>query len=375
MNPPELIGTARALVAYDKGLLAMDESYPTCNKRFAMLGIPQTEEARRAYRELIITTPGLADCISGVILYDETIRQKKNDGTPFVKVITDAGIIPGIKVDTGAKKMAGYPGEKITEGLDGLRDRLEEYFEMGARFAKWRAVIAIGDGIPSRGCIEANAQALARYAALCQEAGLVPVVEPEVLMEGEHTLDRCRKVTEEVLLTVFDRLHKQRVMLEGMILKPNMVLPGLTCPEQETVDEVADATVKCLLRAVPAAVPGIAFLSGGQCGELASARLNAMNVRFKLRLPWALAFSFARAIQQPALELWRGKGANLKQAQQALYHRARCNRAARRGTYNTAMETDGGESTPRGGRSANGTLSPALDQLQHSSPGGQVTHE
>jgi len=348
----ELISTARALFANDKGLLAMDESNPTCNKRFAVLGIPQTEQARRAYRELIITTPSLGDCISGVILYDETIRQTKNDGTPFVKVITDAGIIPGIKVDTGAKKMAGYPGEKITEGLDGLRGRLEEYFEMGARFAKWRAVIAVGDGIPSQGCIEANAQALARYAALCQEAGLVPVVEPEVLMEGAHTLDRCREVTEEVLRTVFDRLHKQRVMIEGMVLKPNMVLPGLACLEQNPVDEVADATLQCLLRAVPAAVPGIAFLSGGQSAELASARLNAMNIRFKSRLPWALAFSFARAIQQPALEIWRGEESNLLQAQRALYHRARCNRAARRGAYDTAMETNGSESPSRSGSSA-----------------------
>ena len=307
MNAQELIDTAKALVADDKGLLAMDESNPTCNKRFAKLGIPQTEEARRAYRELIVTTPGLGECISGAILYDETIRQKKKDGTPFVKAITDAGIIPGIKVDTGAKDMAGHPGEKITEGLDGLRDRLAEYSQMGARFAKWRAVIAVGDGIPSRGCIEANAQALARYAALCQEAGLVPVVEPEVLMDGEHTLERCCEVTEEVLRTVFNQLYTQRVMLEGMILKPNMVLPGLTCPKQEAVDEVADATVRCLLRAVPAAVPGIAFLSGGQSAELASARLNAMNVRFKSRLPWALAFSFARAIQQPALEIWQGR--------------------------------------------------------------------
>ena len=257
---------------------------------------------------------------------------------PLSKSITDAGIIPGIKVDTGAKDMAGHPGEKITEGLDGLRDRLAEYFQMGARFAKWRAVIAVGDGIPSRGCIEANAHALARYAALCQEAGLVPVVEPEVLMDGEHTLERCREVTEEVLRTVFNQLNSQRVMLEGMILKPNMVLPGLTCPKQESVDEVADATVKCLLRTVPAAVPGIAFLSGGQSAELASARLNAMNVRFKSRLPWALAFSFARAIQQPALEIWQGQEANVKAAQQALVHRARCNRAARRGEYNAAME-------------------------------------
>jgi fructose-bisphosphate aldolase class I len=338
MSSQELIVTAGAMVAGDKGLLAMDESNPTCNKRFARLGIPQTEEARRAYRELILTTPGLGECISGVILYDETIRQQKKDGTPFVKVITDAGIIPGIKVDIGAKDMAAHLGEKITEGLDGLRDRLTEYFQMGARFAKWRSVITIADGIPSRGCIEANAHALARYAALCQEAGLVPVVEPEVLMDGGHTLERCYEVIENVLQTVFNQLYIQRVMLEGIILKPNMVLPGLTCPKQETVNEVADATVKCLLRAVPAAVPGIAFLSGGQSGELASARLNAMNVRFKSRLPWALAFSFARAIQQPALEIWKGEEANVLSAQQALYHRAKCNRAARRGEYNAAME-------------------------------------
>jgi len=338
MSPQELIVTAGAMVAEDKGLLAMDESNPTCNKRFARLGIPQTEEARRAYRELILTTPGLGECISSVILYDETIRQQKKDGTPFVKVITDAGIIPGIKVDTGAKDMAGHPGEKITEGLDGLRDRLAEYFQMGARFAKWRAVINIADGIPSRGCIEANAHALARYAALCQEAGMVPVVEPEVLMDGDHTLERCYEVTEEVLQTVFSQLYIQRVMLEGMILKPNMVLPGLICPTPETVDEVADATVRCLLRAVPAAVPGIAFLSGGQSGELASARLNDMNVRSKSRLPWALAFSFARAIQQPALEIWKGEEANVPAAQQALYHRTKCNRAARRGEYNATVE-------------------------------------
>jgi fructose-bisphosphate aldolase class I len=235
--------------------------------------------------------------------------------------------------------MAAHPGEKITEGLDGLRARLQEYSQMGARFAKWRAVIAVGDGVPGQGCIEANAHALARYAALCQEAGLVPVVEPEVLMDGEHTLERCREVTEEVLRTVFNQLYTQRVILEGMILKPNMVLPGLTCPRQEDVSEVADATVRCLLRAVPAAVPGIAFLSGGQSGELASARLNAMNVRFKARLPWALAFSFARAIQQPALEIWQGKEAQVLAAQQALYHRANCNRAARRGQYSAAMET------------------------------------
>jgi fructose-bisphosphate aldolase class I len=327
------------MVADGKGLLAMDESNPTCNKRFAKLGIPQTEEARRAYRELIVTTPRLGNYISGAILYDETIRQRTRNGIPFLKVITDAGIIPGIKVDMGAKDMAAHPGEKITEGLDGLRVRLAEYAQMGARFAKWRAVIALGYGIPSQGCLDANAQALARYAALCQEASLVPVVEPEVLMDGEHTLDRCRQLTEEVLRTVFIQLYTQRVMLEGMILKPNMVLPGLTCPHQEPADEVADATVSCLVRSVPAAVPGIAFLSGGQSCEVASARLNAMNVRFKSRLPWPLAFSFARAIQQPALETWKGKEPNVPAAQVALLHRAECNSAARRGEYDAAMDS------------------------------------
>jgi len=338
MNAQQLRDTATTLVADDKGLLAMDESNPTCDKRFAKLGIPQTAEVRRTYRELIVTTPGLAESISGAILYDETIRQRLNDGTPFAKTLTNSGIIPGIKVDLGAKDLAGHPGEKITEGLDGLRDRLAEYCQMGARFAKWRAVIVVGDGIPSRASIEANAQALARYAALCQEAGLVPVVEPEVLMDGAHTLQRCGQVTEEVLRTVFSQLYTQGVMLEGVILKPNMVLPGTACQKQDSVDEVADATVRCLLRAVPAAVGGIAFLSGGQSAELASARLNAMNVRFKSRLPWALAFSFARAIQQPALEIWQGKDAHLSAAQRALNHRAKCNRAARRGEYNAAME-------------------------------------
>jgi fructose-bisphosphate aldolase class I len=255
-----------------------------------------------------------------------------------VQALIEAGIVPGIKVDVGAKDLAGHPGEKITEGLDGLRARLAEYSRLGARFAKWRAVIAIGKDIPSPGCIEANAHALARYAALCQEAGLVPVVEPEVLMAGDHCLQRCFEVTEEVLLVVFSQLHAQGVTLEEMILKPNMVVPGLTCPTQEGVDEVADATIQCLLRAVPAAVPAIAFLSGGQSAELASARLNAMNVRFKSRLPWAVAFSYARAIQQPALELWRGLDAAIPAAQQALYHRAGCNRAARRGEYTVEME-------------------------------------
>jgi fructose-bisphosphate aldolase class I len=338
MNPKNLIDTATTLMGSDKGLLAMDESTPTCNERFAKLGIPQTEEFRHAYRELIVTTSGLGQSISGAILYDETIRQQKRDGTTFAKALTDAGIIPGIKVDAGAKDMAAHSGEKITEGLDGLRERLAEYFQMGARFAKWRAVIAIGENIPSRSCLEANAHALARYAALCQEAGLVPIVEPEVLMDGAHTLEQCHKVTEETLRTVFIQLNCQRVLLEGMILKPNMVLPGLAYPTQESMDEVADATVNCLLRTVPAAVPGVAFLSGGQPSELASARLNAMNVRFKSQMPWALTFSFSRALQQPALEIWQGKEANVLVAQQALLHRARCNRAARHGEYTAAME-------------------------------------
>jgi fructose-bisphosphate aldolase class I len=333
-----LAATAQAMLADGKGLLAMDESTSTCNKRFEKVGIPQTEEARRSYREMILTTPGLGEFISGVILYDETIRQSRKDGASFLKVIADAGIIPGIKVDKGAKPMAGHPGEKLTEGLDGLQERLADYVRMGARFAKWRAVLAIGDGIPSQACIEANAQALTRYAASCQEAGLVPIVEPEVLMDGEHTLEQCASVTENVLHSVFSHLYTHRVRLEEMILKPNMVLPGLTCPAQESVNAVADATVRSLLRVVPAAVPGIAFLSGGQSGELASARLNAMNVRFKLRLPWVLTFSFARAIQQPALEIWQGKEANVIAAQEALLDRARCNSAARRGEYTMAME-------------------------------------
>jgi len=338
----ELINTAKKMIADHKGLLAMDESHPTCNKRFAKLGIPQTEEARRAYRELILTVPDLGKFISGVILYDETIRQSTAEGIPFMTVIADAGILPGIKVDTGVKELGGHPGEKITEGLDGLRERLKEYVQMGARFAKWRAVITIGKGIPSKGCIEANGQALARYAALCQEAGLVPIVEPEVLIEGEHSLEMCFEITEDVFHTLFNQLYTQRVILEGMLLKPSMVLPGLNCPTQATVDEVAEATVKCLLRTVPAAVPGITFLSGGQSSELASARLNAMNVRFKSLLPWALSFSFARAIQQPALEIWQGKEEHVLAAQHALYHRAKCNQAACRGSYNALLEREGG---------------------------------
>jgi fructose-bisphosphate aldolase class I len=338
MGKPELATTVQAMMQAGKGLLAMDESNPTCNKRFARLRIPQTVEARRDWRELILTTPGLGKFISGAILYDETIRQSKNDGTSFVELMTEAGIVPGIKVDTGAKDLAGRPGEKITEGLDGLRERLLEYQQMGARFAKWRAVITIGEGIPSRGCLEANAHALARYAALCQETGLVPIVEPEVLMDGDHSLEQCAGVTEAALHTVFCQLYRQKVRLEGMILKPNMVLPGRDCPTQAGVEEVADATVSCLLRAVPAAVPGVAFLSGGQDPELASARVNAMNLRWRSKMPWVLTFSYSRAIQQPALDTWNGEEANKAAAQKALYHRARCNSMARRGEYSPDME-------------------------------------
>jgi len=338
MNTQALNDTAKALIADCKGILAMDESTPTCNKRFAAQGIEQTEEARRAYRELLITTPGLGDCISGVILYDETIRQQTSEGIPFVKKLADSGIIVGIKVDTGTKGMAGHPGEKITEGLDGLRERLVEYAQMGARFAKWRAVFSIGDSLPSQSCVEANASDLARYASLCQEAGLVPIIEPEVLMQGGHSIRQCSSVTEEVLHEVFDQLYSQNVVLEGMLLKPNMVLPGVESKVQSTVNDIADATVTCLMQVVPAAVPGIVFLSGGQAPTLATARLNAMNTRFMANLPWALSFSFARAIQQPALEVWLGELAHVSEAQKALRHRALCNQAACQGEYTSEME-------------------------------------
>jgi fructose-bisphosphate aldolase, class I len=338
MKNSDLSETVLRLIADDKGLLAMDESNETCNRRFAAVGIAQTLDNRRAWRELIVTTTSLNEHISGVILYDETIRQHSLVGTALVKIITDAGLVPGIKVDTGAKDMAGHPTEKLTQGLDGLRERLQAYSQMGARFAKWRAVFVIDQGMPSIACIKANANLLACYAASCQEVGLVPIVEPEVLMTGEHSLATCAAVTEEVLREVFVQLYIQSVVLDGMILKPNMVLPGQNCLKQNTVDEVAFATVQCLLRSVPAAVAGIAFLSGGQSEELASARLNAMNVQFKSRLPWALTFSFSRALQQPALSIWKGENAYRSQAQQAILHRAKCNHAARRGEYNGAME-------------------------------------
>ncbi|WP_347986480.1 class I fructose-bisphosphate aldolase [Methylomonas sp. AM2-LC] len=338
MNMHTLIETANQLVADDKGLLAIDESNPTCNKRFSALGIAQNEETRRRWRELIITTPDLQQCISGVILFDETFYQKKLDGTPFIKLLTDANILPGIKVDTGAKPLAGHQDESVTEGLDQLRDRLQHYAELGARFAKWRAVLVVDEQLPSSACVDANAHALARYAALCQEAGLVPIVEPEVLMTGTHSLAQCFQVTESVLHGVFNQLYRQGVNLEALILKPNMVLSGQDCVQQATLTEVAEATLRCLLRVVPAAIPGIAFLSGGQSAVLATARLQAMNAGASL--PWALAFSFARAIQQPALELWLGQDENRHTAQRALLKRARCNQAARRGNYTSAMEQD-----------------------------------
>jgi fructose-bisphosphate aldolase, class I len=338
MNPAKLRETALALVADNKGLLAMDESTPTANKRFAAAGIPQNEETRRAYRDMIVTTTGMGECLNGAILVDETIRQQTRNGTTFSKALQQQGIIPGIKVDAGAKPMAAHPDEKLTSGLDGLRERLAEYAQLGARFAKWRAVITIGDGIPSKSCIHANALLLALYAALCQEAGIVPIVEPEVLMDGEHDLERCAKVTEATLHAVFHELVNQHVLLEGMILKPNMVVPGQKAPRQSGVEEIADITVHTLLRTVPAAVPGIAFLSGGQSGEQACARLSAMNSRYRGRLPWALTYSFARAIQQPAMEIWHGDEANVPAAQKALLHRARCARAARQGEYTPTME-------------------------------------
>ena len=338
MNTQSLNETAQAMVAEGKGLLAMDESNGTCNARFAGAGIAQTLEMRRAWRELLLTTPGLGTCISGVILYDETIRQVAADGTPFPLVARDAGLLVGIKVDTGAKALAAHPGETVTEGLDGLRERLRSYVEMGARFAKWRGVITMDDRrLPTAACTDANAHALARYAALCQEAGLVPIVEPEVLMDGPHSQARCQVATEAVLRSVFGQLVRQGVVLEAMILKPNMVIAGLAGTVRNTAAEVAHATLQCLRRVVPAAVPGIMFLSGGQSGEEASGRLNALHVEGAR--PWPLSFSFGRALQHPALDIWAGKDANRVAAQKALMHRARCNSVALQGRYSTAMES------------------------------------
>jgi fructose-bisphosphate aldolase, class I len=339
MNSEAMLSTVTALLTGDKGLLAMDESLPTCNKRFEEVGIPQTVEYRRAYRELIVTTKNFGDVISGAILFDETIYQAAKDGTPFIDILKKAGIVPGIKVDEGAIDLEGSPGEKITTGIDGLEKRLKKYYSLGARFAKWRAVIAINVNIPTQHCIEANMDLLARYAKLCQEAGIVPIVEPEVLMDGNHDLKRCFDVTQNTLHILFEKLAAHKVNLRTLLLKPNMVLPGLSSQREASVDTVAEATVTCLLEAVPPEVPGIVFLSGGQSPEMATAHLNAMHVKYK-ELPWALTFSFARAIQQPALEIWQGKDENVKAAQDMLYHRASLDNAARRGEYNPAMEKD-----------------------------------
>jgi fructose-bisphosphate aldolase class I len=333
----ELRATATALVAPGKGILAADESSGTIKKRFDSIQVESTEDQRRAYRELLFSADGAAEFISGVILYDETLRQRAADGTPLPEVLSRQGVIPGIKVDTGTTGLAGFDGEKITEGLDGLAERLAEYRDLGARFTKWRAVITIGDGIPSLTCIQANAEALGRFAALSQEAGLVPIVEPEVLMDGDHTVERCDRVTRDTLAEVFGALRRHRVRLDGMLLKPNMVLSGSDCPTQAGVEEVARATVDALLDTVPASVPGIVFLSGGQSDEAATAHLNAMN-----RLggaPWQLSFSYGRALQAPALKAWKGEAANGPAAQRAFLHRARLNGAARSGSWTEAMET------------------------------------
>lgn len=330
MNLDQLQATADLLVKPGKGILADDESLPTIEKRFRNLGISATEENRRNYRELLITTPGLGQFISGIILFDETIRQNTAAGASFVDLLRHERILPGIKVDQGAKALAGFPGEKITEGLDGLRERLLEYSHLGARFTKWRAVITIGPELPTRTCVEANAQALARFAALSQEAGLVPVVEPEILMDGDHPIERHAAVTETMLRAVFRALDEHRVSLEGMLLKTNMVLPGTHCKERASVIQVAQATVPCLLRTVPAAVQGIVFLSGGQTEVQATEHLAALNRLGKF--PWELSFSYGRALQETALETWKGVSENFSAAQKALLHRAGCNSAARFGS-------------------------------------------
>jgi fructose-bisphosphate aldolase class I len=337
MNREALENTAHAMVAPGKGILAADESFGTIKKRFDTIGVESTEETRRWYREILFTTEGVEEFISGVILFDETIRQTAADGTSFPKVLADKGIVPGIKVDTGAKDLAGFPGEKVTEGLDGLRGRLAEYRDLGARFAKWRAVITIGDGIPTAACIHANAHALARYAALCQEAGLVPIVEPEVLMDGDHTIERCEDATFATLRRVYNELREHRVILEGTLLKPNMVLSGKDCPTQAADQEIAEATVRCFRRVVPVAVPGIVFLSGGQTPEQATERLNAMNAMGDH--PWELSFSYGRALQAPVLEAWRGEAANVAAAREAFHHRSKLNGLARYGKYSVEMET------------------------------------
>jgi len=335
MDIATLSATAEALVAPGKGILAADESSGTIKKRFDSINVESTEENRRAYRDLLFTTEGAPDYISGVILYDETIRQSTDDGTPFPEVLASKGAIPGIKVDTGAHDQAGFPGEKITEGLDGLRGRLAEYRELGARFAKWRAVITIGDDIPTVGCIRANAHALARYAALCQEAGIVPIVEPEVLMDADNTIERCYEVTSRTLKWTFHELLVQRVDLRGALLKPNMVISGKECPEQASASQIAELTLECFMTHVPAAVPGIVFLSGGQSEVEATENLNAIN---QLGGPWPLSFSYGRALQASALEVWGGDAENVEAAQAAFAHRARMNALAAAGEWSAELE-------------------------------------
>jgi fructose-bisphosphate aldolase class I len=348
----DLQSVAATLVADGKGILAADETVSTLTKRFDTLGIPSTEQSRRTYREMLFTA-GAGKFISGVIMHDETIRQKSSGGMPLPDLLASHDILPGIKVDTGAKPLAGFPGETVTEGLDGLRDRLSAYHGMGARFAKWRAVIRIGDALPSHACVSANAHGLARYASLCQEQHLVPIVEPEVLMNGRHTIERCEEVTGTVLRAVFHALFEQGGSLESLLLKPSMVIAGGECARQSSVQEVATATLRCLRRHVPAAVPGIVFLSGGQEDRVATAHLDAIN-RLPGPKPWKISFSYGRALQDPALEAWRGKDENLTAGQQALHHRARCNRAACLGTYTEEM--DGGSA---------GTGSPAHRREWH----------
>ncbi len=336
MNSKELNATARALVEKNRGILAADESSSTIKKRFDTIKLESTEENRRAYREMLFTAAGAQEYISGVILYDETLRQKTREGVPFASYLAQHGMLPGIKVDLGAKPLAGFPGETITEGLDGLRERLAEYYKLGAKFAKWRAVIDIGSGIPTAYAIDANAEALARYASLCQEAGIVPIVEPEVLMDGGHTLQRCEEVTNAVLDTVFEHLFAARISFEGMILKPNMVISGKKCPEQASPEQVAEATVRTLKRQVPAAVPGIAFLSGGQTPAEATLHLSLMHAAGPL--PWGLTFSYGRALQEDALRAWGGKSAGVAGGQQALSIRAKLNGLAAVGAYKPSME-------------------------------------
>jgi len=334
----ELEATAQALVAERKGILAADESFPTIEKRFKSISIESTEENRRAYRDMLFTTPGLEEFISGVILFDETLRQAASDGTGFAEVLSSRGMVPGIKVDTGAKDLAYFPGEKITEGLDGLRGRCEEYYGMGARFSKWRAVINIAQDIPTDFCLRANGHALARYAAISQEQGLVPIVEPEVMMDGGHSLDRCAEVTAATLEVLFAQLEHHRVSLPGLLLKTNMVLSGKDASDRAGVEDVARRTVDVLTETVPAEVPGIVFLSGGQSDEEATAHLNEMN-----RLgthSWELSFSYGRALQAPSLNAWKGEHANIEAGQKALYHRAKMNGLARSGGYTSDMENE-----------------------------------